>query len=633
MTRVTAHATNTELSLRRPIMMRRIFLLLTGVVFLLPVLGCQSNPPSSSVQVFYSPSEGQSPPETGAEEAAGPEDSTADRQDEQGDAFALQPGEPIESEIRGDSDFPDEIVDESSSIAADHDQSVALLQDSLEAYESADIFWKQGNFDDAFAALDRAYELMAAAPLNGDPLLAQEKEDLRHLISRRVIEIYASRQTAVGDVARSIPMVLNEYVEREIKSFQGPERDFFLESYIRSGLYRPMILEELKKAGLPEQISWLPLVESGFKVRALSRARALGLWQFISSTGYRYGLERSWWIDERMDPEKATIGAIGYLTDLHNLFGDWLTALAGYNCGEGNVLRGINSQSQGYFDQFWDIYTRLPRETRRYVPRFLAVLQIVSDPAAYGFDLPEPAAPLEWETLEIERSAELTALDQVLGLSSGTLAALNPELRRQATPTDPYEVKVPTGQAEYLLASLDQVPEWDAPSTSYTVHRVRRGETLSGIASRYGTSVRTLMDMNNLRSANRIGTGQQLQVPEGRPRATYASNPIPPGQEIQYTVRGGDSLWLLASRYGTTIDRLKRDNNLSSTMLRPGQSLRIRSASAAPTTSGGTYVVQRGDTLGRIAQRQGVSLSSLMSVNGLSKRSTIFPGQRLSIPN
>ncbi len=395
-----------------------------------------------------------------------------------------------------------------------------------------------------------------------------------------------------------------------------------------------MILEELKRAGLPEQISWLPLVESGFKVRALSRARALGLWQFIASTGYRYDLERSWWIDERMDPVKSTVGAIGYLTDLHNLFGDWLTALAGYNCGERNVLRGISSQREGYFDQFWDIYTRLPRETRRYVPRFLAVLQIIEDPAAYGFDLPEPMPALEWETLEIERSAELTSLDQVLGLENGTLAALNPELRRQATPTEPYEVKVPKGQGEILLASLDRVPVWDAPSTSYTVHLVRSGETLSGIASRYGTSVRTLMDMNDLRSANRIWPGQSLQVPEGRPRATYASNPIPPGQEIQYTVGRGDSLWLLASRYGTTIDRIKSDNNLSSTVLRPGQSLRIRSASAASAgAAGGTYVVRQGDTLGRIAQKQGVSLSRLMTANGLSRRSTIYPGQRLSIPN
>ena len=607
----------------------RTLRLLAGLILLLPVIGCQSSPPASSVQIYYSPTQEQPPPEEVAEVPAEPESVSEDIEIIEVDTAGVEPSLEVESE---DLDGP--VVAGQGLEEVDHDQILALLQDSLEAYESADIFWKQGNFEDAFAALDRAYELMATAPLNGDPLIAQEKEDLRHLISRRVIEIYASRQTAVGDIDRSIPMVLNEYVEREIKSFQGPERTFFLESYVRSGLYRPMILEELKRAGLPEQISWLPLVESGFKVRALSRARALGLWQFISSTGYRYGLERSWWIDERMDPEKATVGAIGYLTDLHNLFGDWLTALAGYNCGERNVLRGISSQREGYFDQFWDIYTRLPRETRRYVPRFLAVLHIVEDPAAYGFDLPDPLPPLEWEVLEIERSAELTSLDKVLGLESGTLAALNPELRRKATPTEPYEVKVPQGRSEILLASLDQVPEWDAPSTSYTVHRVRSGETLSGIASRYGTSVRTLMDMNRLSSANRIWPGQQLQVPEGRPRATYASNPIPPGQEIQYSVRRGDSLWLLASRYGTTIDRIKRDNNLSSTVLTPGQSLRIRSASAAPTGgSGGTYVVQRGDTLGRIAQKRGVSLSRLMSANGLSRRSTIYPGQRLAIPN
>ncbi|MEJ2086598.1 MAG: lytic transglycosylase domain-containing protein, partial [Acidobacteriota bacterium] len=238
------------------------------------------------------------------------------------------------------------------------------------------------------SALDRSYQLMADVPPNGDALVAQEKEDLRRLISRRIVEVYASRQTTVGDMSLEIPRVMNEYVEREIKSFQGPERDFFVESYQRSGFYRPMIIRELREAGLPEEISWLPLVESGFKSRAMSRARALGLWQFISSTGYRYGLERDWWIDERLDPEKATLGAIGYLTDLHNLFGDWLTAMAAYNCGEHNVLRRINSQRVSYFDQFWDIYTRLPRETRRYVPRFLAVVIIMDDPDVYGFDLP-----------------------------------------------------------------------------------------------------------------------------------------------------------------------------------------------------------------------------------------------------
>src|SRR5690606_4924809 len=148
----------------------------------------------------------------------------------------------------------------------------------------------------------------------------------------------------------------------EIASFTGREREFFLESYRRSGLYRPMIVEELRRAGMPEELSWLPLVESGFESRALSSARALGLWQVIPSTGHRYGLDRADWADDRMAPEKATRAAVGYLTDLHGLFGAWLTALAAYNRGETGVLRRIREQPVAYFDRFWDLYEQLPRE-------------------------------------------------------------------------------------------------------------------------------------------------------------------------------------------------------------------------------------------------------------------------------
>src|SRR6185503_15097104 len=158
---------------------------------------------------------------------------------------------------------------------------------------------------------------------------------------------------------------------------------------------------QLAEAGMPEQLSWLPLVESGFKDRALSSARARGLWQFIPSTGYRYGLDRSDWIDERMDPEKSTQGAIAYLTALHGLFGDWMTALAAYNCGENSVLRAINNQKLSYFDQFWDLYQRLPRETRRYVPRFLATLAILEEPGRYGLVLPPLLPALDYEPVEI----------------------------------------------------------------------------------------------------------------------------------------------------------------------------------------------------------------------------------------
>ncbi len=522
------------------------------------------------------------------------------------------------------------------------------LAEALEAYESAEVFWQGGDFDDAFAALDRAYALIVAVDPEGaadDPTIAQDKDNLRRMISRRLVEIYASRQTTVGDLDRSIPLVVNDEVRYEIRRFQGPERQFFLESYRRSGLYRPMIVAELAKAGLPEQLSWLPLVESGFKTRAYSSARALGLWQFISSTGARYDLERGSWIDERMDPEASTRAAIGYLTDLHGLFGDWMTALAGYNCGEGRVLRAMQRQPVAYFDHFWDLYQELPRETRRYVPRFLAVLAILDDPQAHGFaELPEPYTPTPTEPLVVSRPLKLAAVDAALGLPVGTLAELNPALRERATPPRPYTLRVPAGAGPDVAQRVAAVEEWAEAPAAFATHRVRRGDTLSRVASVYGASVGEIVKLNRLRSAHRISPGQSLRVPDRRnghgPSQQAVAAAVGNGtgeaavREARVQVRPGDSLWVLARRHGTTADRIRRDNGLSGNLLRPGQELLIRTGQS---TNGSAavrpYTVRRGDTLGGIARRQGVSLAKLLRENRLSKRSTIFPGQTLQIPN
>ena len=493
-----------------------------------------------------------------------------------------------------------------------------VLAASLETYETAERLWMGGRFDEAFAALDEAYGLMSEVDPGGDALVAQEKEDLRRLISRRIVEIYASQRTVVGDFAGSVPLDVNEHVEREIASFQGPERSSFLEGYRRSGLYREMIVDRLREAGMPEQLAWLPMVESWFKVRALSRARALGMWQFISSTGYRYGLKRTEWADERMDPDKSTRAALAYLGELHELFGDWLTAVAAYNCGEARVQRLLEQQSAGYFDQFWDLYEQLPRETRRYVPRFIATVLILGDPARYGFhDLPAPLPPIEVERITTTRWVALASLDEQLALPPGTLAELNPELRNKATPDMPYELLVPTGRTRQVLASIAAQPATAPRAAVTTVHHVRRGESLSGIARRYGTSVATLMRLNGLRDPNRISPGQTLTVDGSAPATTPST----------YTVKRGDSLWIIARRFGTSVDRIRRDNGLRSDTLRPGQRLSLAQGSGSRT-----YIVRRGDTLGRIASQNRVSLDRLARANGLSLRSTIYPGERLVIP-
>jgi hypothetical protein len=246
---------------------------------------------------------------------------------------------------------------------------------------------------------------------------------------------------------------MNADVEKEIRSFQTVERNFFERSYERSGYYLPLMKQQLRQAGLPEELAWLPLVESGFQVHALSKARALGPWQFIPSTGYKYGLNRDLFIDERMNVEKSTQGAIAYLTDLHGLFGDWLTALAAYNCGEGRVLKVISRQQIDYLDHFWDLYNQLPNETARYVPRFLATLHIVKNPKKFGMNLPEPyAKPIVYETVKTNKSMKLFDIACQMGISTDTLVMLNPELRHQITPDRPYDLKIPQGAGAAVRA-------------------------------------------------------------------------------------------------------------------------------------------------------------------------------------
>lgn len=521
-----------------------------------------------------------------------------------------------------------ETVPEEPKIEEKVDPSQAL-EEAMTIYREALREWDQGHIEDAISFLDNAYKLILQIELPPDSLLIQDKNDLRLLIAQRIQEIYASRTGALGENHGSIPLVENKYVLKEIQSFTGKEKKLFFEAYKRSGKYRKMILDELNKEGLPQELSWMPMIESWFKIRAYSRARALGLWQFISSTGYRFGLKRDRWIDERMDPEKSTKAAIQYLKELHSYFGDWTTALAAYNCGEFRVQRIIRNQRINYLDNFWDLYPMLPRETSRFVPRFIATVLIVNNPEKFSMNLPEPDPPLNCQEITIDRPIKLSSLSTKMGLPPEKLADLNPELRHKSTPDSQYSLKIPNGTLETASSVVSSLPRWIPPEATYVIHYVRRGETVSEIASRYGTSISSIARLNGLNRRYLIRPGQRLKVP-GSSRSRYISvssrNVTREGNKLIYTVRRGDSLYLIANAFGTTIQNIKNLNQLTSTRLDVGQKLIIQSG----TPDGALfYTVKRGDTPYKIARQFGMKLNELLSLNGLTKYSKIYPGQKL----
>lgn len=512
----------------------------------------------------------------------------------------------------------------------------AKIDQALELCSFAQQMWEKGKIEAALNNLDSAYFSILELESDIEPEVSQQKEDIRYLISKRILEIYASRQIVVSGQHNEIPIPINKYVQREIKNLTGPERTFFIQSLERSHRYRPFIVSELKKAGFPESLSWLPLIESGFKIRAFSPARALGLWQFIPSTGYKFGLNRNYYIDERLDHKKSTKAAIAYLKELHTLFGDWTTALAAYNCGESRVLKIIRKQRINYLDNFWDLYQNLPKETSRYISRFLATLHIIKNPEKYNIKIKKPLRPIDYKVCEIKKQVRLKDIASEIGVSFGLLKELNAELRYAILPPETYQLKVPAEKAALFVSKIDKIKSTYSPPLMYVFHRVRKGQTLSGIAKKYKTSIGAIARANNIGRSNRIYAGKVLKIPGRNSKITTyktAAKKRHPDQKITYKVRQGDNLWEIARKFGTTTKHIMAINRLPNTRLNIGQKLKITSEknSQVIAKTASTYKVRQGDNPFFIAKKHNMSLNRLLALNQLSKRSKIFPGQTLIV--
>jgi membrane-bound lytic murein transglycosylase D len=442
------------------------------------------------------------------------------------------------------------------------------------------------------------------------------------------------------DVPYDVPIDWNEKVENSIRYFQGENRKAFARWLNRCGRYRDMILGILRQYGLPEDLLYLPLIESGYNPQAYSWAHASGPWQFISSTGKLYGLTYDWWLDERRDPVKSTHAAAKYLKALYEEFGDWRLALAAYNCGEARVRRAI--ASAGTRD-FWRL--QLPRQTRNYVPLFMAATIMAKSPEQYGFTV-EHEAPLSYDEVTIDGCTDLKVVARCSRSTVDEIKALNPELRRWCTPPNDkaYRLKIPSGTRDTFVANYALVPE--SEKVSWQRHKIRRGETLSKIARRYGTSVRAISEANSLRSSHRIIAGKYLLIPvgpfdgsSGSPIAASSGRGDVSGDKLIYTVKKGDALSRIAASFGVGLSQLRRWNNLrSGAYIYPGDKLTIylSSGGSASVASGEDfteliYTVKRGDTLWDIAQDFGVSLAALIQENGLSNPSRLKPGSKLKI--
>ncbi len=424
--------------------------------------------------------------------------------------------------------------------------------------------------------------------------------------------------------------------------------------FTRAQRYMPYIVGELERRGLPLELALLPIVESAYDPFAYSHGRAAGLWQMIPGTARRFGVKQNWWYDGRRDVVDSTRAALDYLEYLEELNdGNWLNAIASYNSGEGNVLRAArNNRKAGKPVDFW--YLRLPKETSMYVPKLLALVEIVAAPGKYGVTLPEVPDVPQFDVIDIERQLDLALAAELAGVDVDTVYRYNPGYNRWSTdPAGPHRLVMPVDVAASFTTALAEVPAGER--VRWKRHKVKNGEAISQIAEKYNTTVAALRSANNLRG-NLIRAGQHLMIPVAtKPLSAYSQsadarlaktqNRQRAGNKVEHVVRSGESFWTISRRYGVTHRQLAAWNGMA-----PGDTLSVgrklvvwtnaKVADAGPATSpvqtGKTtrklrYTVRNGDSLYLIARRFRVGIDQIARWNGIDRNKILRPGQKLTM--
>ena len=443
----------------------------------------------------------------------------------------------------------------------------------------------------------------------------------------------------------------NRRIQAELKWFVS-HPEYLTRVFTRARRYLPHITDELSRRDLPLEIALLPIVESAYDPFAYSHGRAAGLWQMIPGTGKRFGLKQNWWYDGRRDVVESTRAALDYLEYLHDFNeGNWLNAIASYNSGEGNVRKAVRrNRAAGKPDDFWNL--RLSKETSAYVPRLLALVEIVRDPAKFNVTLPRVADEPQFVVTDIGSQIDLALAAELAGIDVDTVYTFNPGYNRWSTdPKGPHKLVFPVDVADDFTAALAEVPVGER--VRWKRHRIGNGETISEIALKYHTTASSIRAANNLRG-NTIRAGHFLLIPVAtKPLSAYSKsadarlaktqNRKRAANKIDHIVASGESFWTISRKYGVTTRQLSAWNGMAPRDTLPvGRKLVVwTNADATPRTSptsalGNTtrklrYKVRSGDSLYLIASRFRVTINQIVRWNNIDKNKILRPGQTLTM--